>query len=90
MGRDVLGRLLGGAPLAVLARLILLSVLVGIILSAIGLDPSNILQSVERMVRHFWNMGFDAVRLVWRYFLLGAIMVVPIWLLVRLTSAMGR
>jgi hypothetical protein len=30
-------------------------------------------------------MGFDAVRWVWRYFLLGAIVVVPIWLILRLT-----
>jgi hypothetical protein len=28
-------------------------------------------------------MGFDAVRWMWRYFLLGAIVVVPIWLIVR-------
>ena len=32
-------------------------------------------------------MGFDAVRWLWRYFLLGAALVVPIWLLVRLTRA---
>ena len=28
-------------------------------------------------------MGFDAVRWLWRYFLLGAIVVIPIWLIVR-------
>jgi hypothetical protein len=28
-------------------------------------------------------MGFDAVLTVWRYFLLGAIVVVPIWLILR-------
>ena len=32
-------------------------------------------------------MGFDAVRWVWRYFLLGAVIVVPIWLIVRLVRA---
>ena len=32
-------RFLGGPPLAVLGRLILLSILVGVILAAIGLDP---------------------------------------------------
>jgi hypothetical protein len=31
-------------------------------------------------------MGFDAVRWLWRYFLLGAVIVVPIWFLVRLTK----
>jgi hypothetical protein len=29
-------------------------------------------------------MGFDALRWLWRYLLLGAVVVVPIWLIVRL------
>jgi hypothetical protein len=77
-------RFFGGPPLAVIGRLILLSILVGVILAAIGLDPWNILQSVQRLIEHIWNMGFDAVRWLWRYFLLGAVIVVPLWLLVRL------
>ena len=32
-------------------------------------------------------MGFDAMRWLWRYFLLGAVIVMPIWLIVRLVSA---
>jgi hypothetical protein len=91
MANDVVSRFLGGPPLAVLARLALLSIVVGVILSAVGLDPWNILQSIERLIRNVWDMGFDAVRWLWRYFLLGAALVVPIWLLVRLTrGAAGR
>jgi len=86
---DLLGRFLGGPPLTVLLRLVLLSVLVGIILSAIGFDPLNILQSIEDLFRHIWNMGFDAVLWLWRYFLLGAAVVLPIWLVVRLTHRAG-
>ncbi len=84
---DYVQRFFGGPPLAVIGRLILLSILVGVILAAIGLDPWNILDSVERLIRHIWNMGFDAVRWLWQYFLLGAVLVIPIWLLVRLTKA---
>src|SRR5438067_6836365 len=80
-------RFLGGPPLAVIGRLILLSILVGVILAAIGLDPWNVIESVERLIEHIWNMGFDAVRWLWRYFLLGAVIVVPIWLLARLAKA---
>ncbi|HML14705.1 MAG TPA: DUF6460 domain-containing protein [Xanthobacteraceae bacterium] len=80
-------RFFGGPPLAVISRLILLSILVGVILTAIGLDPWNIIDSVRRLIEHVWNMGFDAVRWLWRYFLLGAVIVVPIWLLVRLAKA---
>jgi Family of unknown function (DUF6460) len=81
---DLVSRLLGGPPLAVVVRLVLLSIVVGFILSAAGLDPLNILHSIEQLVRQVWDMGFDAVRWVWRYFLLGAVLVVPVWLLVRL------
>ena len=82
-------RLLGGPPLAVVIRLGLSSIIVGVILSAAGLDPLNILHSIEKLARQVWDMGFGAVRLVWQYFLLGAVLVVPIWLLVRLTAT-GR
>src|SRR5262249_8360662 len=68
----------GGSPLGVLLRLILLSILVGVILSALGLDPFDIMKSIERLIRSIWNMGFDALRWLWRYFLLGAVIVIPI------------
>jgi hypothetical protein len=80
-------RFLGGSPLAVLGKLVLLSILIGVVLSALGLDPWNIVQSLERLIRHIWNMGFDAVRWLWRYFLLGAVLVIPIWLIMRLVRA---
>jgi hypothetical protein len=85
--QDFVQRFFGGPPLAVVGRLILLSILVGVILAAIGLDPWNILESVRRLIERVWNMGFDAIRWLWRYFLLGAVIVVPIWLLVRLAKA---
>jgi hypothetical protein len=86
--QDYVQRFFGGPPLAVVGRLILLSILVGVILAAIGLDPWNIIESVRQLIERVWNMGFDAVRWLWRYFLLGAVIVVPIWLLVRLAKAL--
>jgi hypothetical protein len=82
--QQYVNRFFGGPPLAVIGRLVLLSILVGVILAAIGLDPWNIIQSVRRLIEHIWTMGFDAVRWLWRYFLLGAVIVIPIWVLVRL------
>ena len=82
-------RLLGGSPLSVLVRLVLLSILVGVILSALGLDPWNIWRSLQHLIRSIWDMGFDALWSIWRYFLLGAVIVVPIWLVVRLAKG-GR
>ena len=88
---DGLNRFLGGTPLAVAFRLILLSILVGVVLAAIGFDPYNIIRSIQLLFRRIWDLGFDVVNWLWRYFLLGAALVVPIWLLVRLTrGAAGR
>ena len=87
MSNETMTRVFGGTPLAVLGRLVLLSILVGVILSALGLDPFDIIHSIERLIRSIWNMGFDAFRWLWRYFLLGAVIVIPIWLLMRLFNA---
>ncbi len=90
MQQGFLGRFFGGPPLSVAVRLILLSILVGVVLAALGLDPFNILRSVERLVVAVWNMGFDAISWVWRYFLLGAVIVVPIWLISRFFRSSTR
>jgi hypothetical protein len=89
MPNEVVNRFFGGAPLSVAVRIILLSILVGVILSAIGLDPRDIWFSIERLIRSIWDMGWDALVWVWRYFLLGAVIVIPIWLVVRLAKG-GR
>jgi hypothetical protein len=87
---DSLSRFLGGSPLAVLFRLVLLSVLVGVVLAAIGFDPWNIVLSIRTLIQRVWELGFDAVNWLWRYFLLGAVVVIPIWLITRLASAPRR
>ena len=84
---DGLNRFLGGSPLAVAFRLILLSILVGVVLAAIGLDPWNIVTSIRQLFQWIWNLGFDTVNWLWRYFLLGAVIVIPIWFLSRLFGA---
>ncbi|HVX78451.1 MAG TPA: DUF6460 domain-containing protein [Bradyrhizobium sp.] len=81
---DGLHRFLGGSPIAVAFRLILLSILVGVVLAAIGFDPWNIVDSIRLLFQRIWDLGYDAVNGLWRYFLLGAVIVFPIWLLSRL------
>ena len=81
---NYINRFFGGPPLSVTFRLVLLSILIGVILQVLGLDPWNIIESLRRIVVHVWDMGFDALRWLWRYLLLGAVVVVPIWVIVRL------
>lgn len=91
MSNGTVDRFFGGSPLWVVVRLILLSIVIGVLLSALGLDPWNVLQSVERLIRRILDLGWDAVAWLWRYFLLGAVLVIPIWLIVRLVrSGQGR
>ena len=79
-----LTRFFGGRPLLVMFRLALLSVLVGFILKVLGLDPFDIIRSIRQLFQAIWDMGYEAFERLWRYFLLGAVLVVPIWLIVRL------
>ncbi|RED38484.1 hypothetical protein BJ123_104238 [Rhodopseudomonas thermotolerans] len=83
---DRMTRFLGGSPMAVAFRLILMSILVGVVLAAIGLDPWNIVTSIRLLFERIWELGFDAISGLWRYFLLGAVIVIPVWLLTRLFS----
>ncbi|HEY0568059.1 MAG TPA: DUF6460 domain-containing protein [Xanthobacteraceae bacterium] len=87
MANGSVTRFLGGSPVAVLGRLILLSILVGVLLTVFGLDPWNIIYSVRRLAYAIWDLGYEAIDWVWRYFLLGAVIVVPIWLIGRLLKA---
>ena len=89
MSNGAANRFLGGPPLSVAIRLVLLCIVVGFILHVLGFDPWNIWRSLQDLVRSIWNMGFDAIFWLWRYFLLGAVIVVPIWLIVRLSKG-GR
>ena len=54
------------------------------VLDAIGFDHWNILHSIRMLFQRLWDLGFDAVNWLWRYFLLGAVIVIPIWLLTRI------
>ena len=56
---NYVNRFFGGPPLSVIFRLILLSILIGVILQVLGLDPWNIIDSLRRLVLRVWDMGFD-------------------------------
>ena len=88
---NYVARFFGGPPLSVIFRLVLLSILIGVILEVLGLDPWNVIDSLRSLILRIWDMGFDAVRWLWRYLLLGAALVVPVWLVIRLMGiARGR
>ncbi len=83
-------RFFGGNPALVLLRLVILSLIVGVVLAALGFSPFEILDSLRRLVARIYDMGFAAVEKAFRYFLLGAVIVFPVWLVMRLLKIAGR
>ncbi len=63
MSNGTMTRLFGGSPLAVVGRLILVSILVGVVLSTLGLDPFDIVRSVERLPALDLEHGLRRLRL---------------------------
>ena len=54
------------------------------VFSALGITPFNIVERLELLIRNIADLGIDTFRWAFNYFLLGAIVVVPIWFVVRL------
>jgi len=74
----------GDSVTGTVIRLVLLSIVVGVVFSALGITPFNIVERLELLVRRIAELGLDTFRWAFNYFLLGAIVVVPIWFVVRL------
>lgn len=75
--------LLGGNPLGVLIRLVLISLVVGIVLSALGITPQNLFYHLDILARRLYDLGFGVFENILGYIVLGALVVVPIWLVAR-------
>lgn len=84
--RAGLSRLLGDSPLRTAVKLALVSVLVGWVMDSFGWSPADVFHAVEDALRDLWAMGFSALDGLLGYLLLGAAVVVPAFLLLRLLS----
>ncbi len=82
-------RFFGGKPAAVLFRLVVLSIVVGIVLAALNLDAFALIESLKALARRIYEMGFDAIEWAFEYFFLGAVIVFPVWLIARLLKTLG-
>jgi len=83
---SALTRFLGDSPLRILLKLLVVSFLVGLVMSAFGWSPLDVVYGVERFFLDLWHMGFRALDRFAGYILLGAAIVVPAFLVIRLLS----
>lgn len=80
----------GGSPLAVMVRLALISVVVGVVLTALGINLRNFFDRINELLRAIYDLGFGAVDWMLQYLLLGAIVVVPIWAITRVAAILKK
>jgi hypothetical protein len=84
-----LTRFLGDTPLRVAARLLVLSFIVGLVLAALNIHPFDVYEWVERLIRRIYNMGFAFFADAFDYLIAGALIVVPLFILMRLFKLGG-
>ena len=84
-----MNRLFGGNPIGVIVRLVVLSIIVGIVMSALNIRPEYLLYHVQMLIHRISMLGFGVFESAFAYFLLGAVIVIPIWLIARLLGAIG-
>jgi hypothetical protein len=76
-------KFIGGSPLAVAARLLVISLIVGMILYIAGFNAEELLNAIPRLINAIYDLGYKWIDVVVQWLVLGAIVVVPIWAIVR-------
>jgi hypothetical protein len=84
---DSVTRFLGDTPGRTLIKLVVISLIVGIIMSAINFTPLDVWYEVRDFFRWLYDLGFEAFERIGIYFLYGAIVVVPVFVILRLLAA---
>lgn len=83
---DGVNRFLGDTPGRVIVKLLVVSVIVGFVMAVFGWTPYGILYTIRDFVLDLWHSGFAALGRVGDYLLLGAAVVVPAFIILRLLS----
>ena len=83
---DGVSRFLGDTPGRTIIKLLVVCLIVGFVLAIFGFRPDNIIDSIQYYILDLWYNGFRALGQIGNYLLLGAIIVIPIFLVLRLFS----
>jgi len=79
-------RFLGDSPVRIVIKLAVLSLVVGIVMRALGWHPRDIYSGVVNFVQGLWELGFDAIYGALDYLLLGAAIVIPAFVIIRIIN----
>ena len=87
MRRSPLERFFGGHPINVILKLAFISMLVGLTMAFFGVNPQGLIRGAIDLVRETFRDGAGMFRSIGGYIPTGAAIVVPVWLLIRLSKA---
>jgi hypothetical protein len=87
---DRVTQFLGDTPLRTAVKLAILSVIVGIVMAALNYTPLDLWFALRDFVRWLYDLGYEAFGRLGMYFVYGAMVVVPVFVLARLLSARRR
>jgi hypothetical protein len=81
-----LERFLGGSPSAVLVKLVFVSLIVGALMMWLDLHPIDLWRGLVQFINRISSLGFSAIREAGEYIVAGAMIVLPVWLVLRLLN----
>ena len=87
---SALHRFLGGTPLGVAVKLLVVSFIVGALLMWLHISPADVIEEMGDLLNRLYALGFRSLRDFGTYLAAGAVIVLPVWLVLRLLSYRGR
>jgi hypothetical protein len=83
-------KVFGGPIIPTLIRLAILSFIVGLVLFFLGIDPVDLWRNFGETIKEIWARVGEAIDWSAKYAILGAIVVLPIWIIYRLVVYVTR
>jgi hypothetical protein len=83
---DQANRFLGDTIGRTIVKLLVVSLIVGFVMSAFHWYPIDVFYAIQDFFRELWRTGFAALGSVGRYLLLGATIVIPAFIILRLLN----
>jgi len=77
---------LGDSVLRTIVKLIVISILVGMAMSVLGIYPMDLVYGIRDFAVNLWDKGFAALGRFGDWLILGAVVVVPLFLIMRLLN----
>lgn len=83
---ETVNRFLGDSPARTIVKLVVVSLIVGFFMTVFDIMPMDIVENVRDFVIDLWQTGFQALGRFGSYLMLGATVVIPAFILIRILS----